>query len=63
MAQVCQWQQAADQRITDVTTIAEKLRYTVSDMASSVALAEQLRLFKVVRTVSQLVLAEKEKRS
>ena len=50
-----------DQTIEDVTALAGKLRYMVSDMGSALALAEQLRLVRVGMCVSHPILSEKEK--
>ena len=52
----------ADQTIVDVTALAGKLRYTVSDMGCALALEEQLRVVRVGVPVSNPVLSEKEKR-
>ena len=51
-----------DDIITTVKDLAAKLRYTVSNMAAALALAEQLRLVRVGMAVSHPVLSEKEKR-
>ena len=51
-----------DQTIENIKALESKLRYTVSDMGSALALAEQLRLVRVGIVVSQLVRSAKEKR-
>ena len=51
-----------DETIADLTALASKLRYTVSDMCSALAHAEKLRLVRVGMPVSHPLLSEKEKR-
>ena len=51
-----------DDTIKNVKERAAKLRYTVSDMGSALALAEQLRLVRVGMSVSDPTLSAKEKR-
>ena len=51
-----------DQTIEDVTALVSTLGYSVRDMCSALALAEQLRLVRGGMAVSQLVLSPKEKR-
>ena len=48
--------------IKNVTDLAAKLRYTVSDMGSALPLTEQLRLVRVGMSVSDPTLSAKEKR-
>ena len=51
-----------DHTIKNVKDLAAKLRYTVSDMGSALALAEQHRLVRVGMSVSDPALSAKEKR-
>ena len=51
-----------DDTIKNVTDLATKLHNTVSDMGSALALAEQLRLFRVRMSVSNPTVSAIEKR-